>query len=277
MAKGRFQEAAAACVISRQAAQEAIAPVVEVDAALDLASIELDQNQIDLAVGHYNEAGTLARAAEERIGEGLANIGLAQVMLHRELWDEALERFQEVLPRFRGVGDVNGQGTTLIGIGLAQRSLGNYASAQNVFAEAAELYRAAEQPLGEAEALYGHGSALVPQERQEEATQSFDAAIERVERTMPHLAAPDDRAFFLRRWVNLYADAIISNLRTGKDERANALADGFAARAGGKELAAQLKAFEESLANKDHTLTKEQQEQQKHLARRIGDLRKRLR
>ncbi len=236
----------------------------------------MEQGRTDTAVALYNEAGALARAAEERINEGLANTGLASVMLRRELWDEALERYQEMLPRFRDTGDASAHGATLIGIGLAQRGLGNYQRAQQAFAEAAELYRSAEQPLGEAEALYGHASVLVAQERLEESLPPFEAAIERVERTLQHLAAQDDRAAFLRRWLNLYSDAVLSHIRTNQEARARALAESYAARAGGAELAAQLKVFEDSLPTRSHTLTKEQQEYQKSVARRISELRKRL-
>jgi hypothetical protein len=97
-----------------------------------------------------------------------------------------------------------------------------------------------------------------------------------VEQVTGRLAAPDDRRAFLRRWLGLYSDAVISSIRTGNDERARALAESFAARAGGAELAAQLKAYEESIPTRGGNLTKEQQDQNKQLVKRISDLRKKL-
>jgi len=181
-----------------------------------------------------------------------------------------------MLPRFRDGGDASAHGATLIGIGLAQRGLSEYSRALNTFAEAAELYRAAEQPLGEAEALYGHASILVAQERLQESAPVFETAIDHVERTLDHLAQPDDRAVFLRRWVNLYSDAILSYIRTDQGARARMLAESFAARADGTELAAQLKVFEESIPTKGSGLTREQQEQNKSIARQINELCKHL-
>jgi tetratricopeptide (TPR) repeat protein len=216
------------------------------------------------------------RASEYRINEGLANIRLALVMLRRELWDEALERVQEMLPRFRDAGDAAAQTTALLGIGLAQRGLENFSQALATFAEAAELARAAEQPLSEAEALHNHASVLIAQAEVSASLAPLEATIERVERALTHLDAPTDQRSLLGRWVALYSGAVLSYLRTSQDARAQTLAFSYAQRAGASEIGARLKAFEESLTAKGQQPGKEQQEQNKALAKRISDLRKRL-
>ncbi|HEU5200949.1 MAG TPA: hypothetical protein VFU32_15025, partial [Ktedonobacterales bacterium] len=104
----------------------------------------------------------------------------------------------------------------------------------------------------------------------------FEGALALVEKVTGRLATPDDRRAFLRRWLGLYSDAVLSNIRTGHDERARTLAESFATHTGDAELAAQLKAFEESLPTRGGNLTKEQQDQNKQLAKHISYLRKRL-
>jgi hypothetical protein len=231
------------------------------------------------AVKDFNRAASLAQAREAVVAEGLATVGLARVMLRRELFTEAATTLQDTLVRFRNADEPDAQARAYSGIGEARRNLGEVEAARSAFARAAQFASRAADALGEAEALRGEGRTLLDVPELEAATGRFAQAMGIVARVGLTITGEEVRATFFATWAGLYAEAIYTAAREQSAERAQALASDYANRAsreGAARAGQRLREFEQSLPTRGADLTKEDIERNKATAKVLAEARKAL-
>ena len=85
---------------------------------------------------------------ESTDGDGAATLGLAQTLIVRERWEEAIQRCEEALTRFNQSDDLIGQADTMLALGLAHRENGTLEEATLDLTQALQLYQQQQQPLG---------------------------------------------------------------------------------------------------------------------------------
>jgi hypothetical protein len=228
-------------------------------------------------VAAFNRALNLAREFEEPLAEGLANVGLARILLRRGLWDEAAVIHQEALTRFRTADAPAAQALALLGIGEARHRLDEMDASREAYAQAQRLFAAVGNPLGEAAALAGEAESLLDALEIEAALGRFARAIALVEQVGAALARSADRESFFDRYATLYTGAIRAAAYERDSARVLELARAYASRAShaGRARAVQrLREYEQQLPLRGAGLTKDQIEQNKAIARLLADARK---
>ncbi|HEX5439869.1 MAG TPA: hypothetical protein VFW76_03225, partial [Ktedonobacterales bacterium] len=253
--------------------------VWRIEAALLTGEVELAADNLAAAVTAFNRAQTLAHDHEAQVAEGLAQIGLARVLLRRELYAEAATGHQEMLFRFRVADEPEAQALVYLGLGEARRQLGDIEAALQAFSEALRLYQESGNPLGQSDACDGLANVLVEQGAPE-ARQRYAEAVALVERVGDAIADPDGRGAFYDTRAALYADVIADAAQEQDGERARALVENYrgrASKAGRLALAQRIQEFEHVIPVRSADLTADEAEHNKTVTRLLAEARRALR
>lgn len=249
-----------------------------IEAALLLGEVELAADNLQAAVAAFNQAQGLAKDREAQVAEGLAQVGLARVLLRRELYGEAANGHQEMLFRFRVADEPEAQALVHLGLGEARRQLGDLDAALQAFTEALQLYQRCDNPLGQSDACRGMANVLVEQGKPE-ARARFSQALTLVEQVGDAIADEQTRAGFFDTRAPLYADAIVDAAQTNDAERARTLVESYRTRvtkSGRLALAQRVQEFERIIPVSGAELTPDEAAQNKAMARILADARRSL-
>ncbi|HEX5441506.1 MAG TPA: hypothetical protein VFW76_11530, partial [Ktedonobacterales bacterium] len=278
LTRGQLAEARAFAEQATAHAQLESDEMWRAEAALVLGEVELAADNVQAAVTAFNQALGLAKEREAQVAEGLAQVGLARVLLRRELYTEAANGHQEMLFRFRVADEPEAQALVHLGLGESRRQLGDTEAARQAFAEALRLYQECDDPLGQSDAARGLANALVEQGNTE-ARERFAQAITLVEQVGDAIADASARAGFFDTRAALYADAIAEAAQGHDAERVGALVEDYRVRAGKSgrlALAQRLQEFEHIIPVRSADLTPEEATHNKTVARILGDARRSL-
>ncbi len=249
-----------------------------IEAALLTGEVELAADNLAAAVTAFNQAQALAHDHEAQVAEGLAQIGLARVLLRRELYPEAANGHQEMLFRFRVADEPEAQALVYLGLGEARRQLGDNEAAMQAFTEALRLYQECDNPLGQSDACDGLANALVEQGAPE-ARQRYAEAVALVERVGDAISDADARAAFYDTRSALYADVIADAAQAEDGERTRALVENYrrrASKAGRLALAQRIQEFEHVIPVRSADLTAEEANHNKAVTRLLAEARRAL-
>lgn len=250
-----------------------------IEALLSRGGAELRAENLDAAVTIYNDVLKEAKASELTVAEGLANIGLARVLLRRGLWEEAALGHQEQIARFRAADEAEALVLAQMGVAAARHGQGDFAAARQAYVEAQRLAARSDAVLSQAEAIHGEARVLLDVPEVEAAVGRFAQALELIERVGDGVSDAHDRASFYDGRATHYADAIYASAREQHAARALELTHHYAGRSdrAGRAAAGQrLKEYEQSIPTRGADLTKEQIEQNKAIARILSDARQAL-
>ncbi len=278
LTRGQLAEARAFAEQATAHAEQESDEIWRVEAALVTGEVELAADNVQAAVTAFNRALGLAKEREAQVAEGLAQVGLARVLLRRELYAEAANGHQEMLFRFRVADEPEAQALVHLGLGEARRQLGDTEAARLAFAEALRLYQECDDPLGQSDALRGLANALVEQ-GSVEAGERFAEAIKLAEQVGDAMADAPGRAGFFDMRAALYADAIAEAAQTHNAERVGAVVEDYHVRAGKSgrlALAQRLQEFEHVIPVRSADLTPEEAAHNKTVARILADARRSL-
>jgi tetratricopeptide (TPR) repeat protein len=277
--RGELAEARAFAAAAVLHAQQEADEVWRAEAALLTGEVELAADDLQAAVTAFHSAQRVAHDCEAQVAEGLAQVGLARVLLRRELYAEAVNGHQEMLFRFRVTDEPEAQALVQLGLGEARRQLGDPEAAQQAFNEALQLYTGCDNPLGQSDACRGLANVLVGQGNTEARSQ-FAQAIALVEQVGEALSNAAVRAGFFDTRAPLYADAIAAAANSQDGERVNDLVASYRERAtksGRLALAQRLQEFEHVIPLKSDDLTAEELTHNKAVAHALADARRSLR
>jgi tetratricopeptide (TPR) repeat protein len=269
-AEARFNEACAQATAQQE-------PLLAADAVLGVAQVQLAHGELATALTTFLEAGRQYQQLESTSGDGDAVLGVAQVSIGQAQWDEALQRCDEALIRFNQSDDALGKADTLLAQGLAQRGKGEIEEAETCIAQALLLYQQQQQPLGEADAHYERAGLYLIRLELDNAASELQQAIASVERVMNTLSNPHQRSMFLHQYLELYAQAAITDVRRNAHERARTLLQNVTRVVGAQEIVQHLKAYEETVQTSGDDITEAEVRANKDLLKRLGQLRKGLR
>ncbi len=213
---------------------------------------------------------------ESTDGDGSAVLGVAQVNIGQERWDEALENSAAALLRFNQTGDMLGQADAQLTHGLAHSSKDELDEALTDFEQALNLYQRQNRPLGIADARFALGALFMTQGKLEQARDEQTKAISQVERVMNTLRTPQQWSTFLRQYAKQYAESALCDLRRNQDEQARTLLQNFVRIAGTSDLVRNLKTYEDTIPTASEELSEEELRTNRELVRRLERLRKSL-
>lgn len=278
LTRGQLAEARALAGQAVAHAQQESDEIWRVEAALLTGEVELAADNLQAAVTAFNQAVGLAKDHEAQVDEGLAQVGLARVLLRRELYAEAANGHQEMLFRFRVADEPEAQALVHLGLGEARRQLGDTDSALQAFTESLRLYGECDNPLGQSDACRGLANVLVEQGAPE-AHERFAQAISLVEQVGDAIAGQLGRAAFYDTRAPLYADAIAGAAQAHDAERVDALVAGYrerAAKSGRLALAQRIQEFEHVIPVRSADLTPDEAAHNKTMAHILADARRAL-
>jgi tetratricopeptide (TPR) repeat protein len=109
------------------------------------------------ALGYFNQALLLRRAASDRAGEGTTLSNMGNVYHSLGELQKALDHFNSALPLIHAAGDRAGEARTLNNIGFAYDALGEKQKALGYYNQALFTNRAVSDRLGEAVTLNNIG------------------------------------------------------------------------------------------------------------------------
>ncbi|HLY29646.1 MAG TPA: hypothetical protein VKQ36_01335, partial [Ktedonobacterales bacterium] len=251
--------------------------MARVEAAVILAEMELQADNLNAAVAAYNQALALAQACEATTAELLATLGLGRILLRRGLWEEAANAHQEALPRLRATEDVAALGLAQLGLGEAKRNLGDLMAAQRAFNEAQRLFTASDDALGLIEAWRGEARTLMVAPELEAAVGRYTQAIKRLTQVGEHVADLEARASLFDAQALLYAETIYALASEQSATRATELArdyGGRAGKAGRAALTQRLREYEQTLKATDADVPEEEAHRNKTTAQALAAIRK---
>jgi tetratricopeptide (TPR) repeat protein len=276
--RGQVTEARAFGAEAVVHAQKESDEIWRAEAALLMGEVELEDDNLSAAVASFNRAQGLAHDAEAQVVEGLAQVGLARVLLRRELYAEAANGHQEMLFRFRVADEPEAQALVHLGLGEARRQLGDTEAAMQAFSEALRLYQDCDNPLGQSDACAGLANVLVEQGNPE-ARERFGQALALAEQVGDAIADEQVRAGFFDARAALYADALVEAAQAQDAAQLEALVEryrGRAAKNGRLALAQRLQEFEHVIPVRSDDLTPEEAAHNKAVARALADARRAL-
>jgi tetratricopeptide (TPR) repeat protein len=279
LTRGQLAEARAFAAQASAHAQHEGDEIWRVEAALLSGEVELAADNLQAAVASFNQAQGLAHEREAQVAEGQAQVGLARVLLRRELYAEAANGHQEMLYRFRVADEPEEQALVHLGLGEARRQLGDSEAALKAFTEALRLYQECDNPLGQSDACRGLANVLVEQGTPA-AHERFAQAITLVEQVGDAIADEQERAGFYDTRAPLYADVIADAAQAQDAERMRALVGEYRDRAGKSgrlALAQRLQEFEHLIPERSADLTPDEAARNKAVAHILADARRSLR
>ncbi len=121
------------------------------------------------APAQKRDRGAARKKFEE--GEALRKQGMAESLRL------ALKKYEEALPLWRAVGDLNGEADTLNAIGYVYHSLGELRKALDPYSQALQIYRAAGNRVGEAITLGNIGVAYDSLGEKQKALDFYNQAL----------------------------------------------------------------------------------------------------
>jgi tetratricopeptide (TPR) repeat protein len=148
--------------------------------------------------------------------------------------------------------------------------------ALNHYDQALTLYQQQQQPLGESDTRFERGDVFRMRGDLDAAMNEFSKAIALVERVLKTLSTPQQWSTFLHQYAELYAQAVITEVRLNEDEQARALLTSFVRIAGLPPVEKYLKAYEDSLPTSGENMTEEEIRANKDLIKRLRQIRKGL-
>jgi tetratricopeptide (TPR) repeat protein len=222
------------------------------------------------------EASRQFQLLESIDGDGAAVLGIAQTLIGRELWEEAISRSEEALTRFNQSDDLIGQADTMLALGLAHEGNGELEEASTDFDQALQLYQQQQQPLGEADTRYERAGVFLAQGNLDAASDELARAITLVEQVMRTLSAPQQWSRFLHQYTELYAQAAITLVQQKQDAQARTLLQSFVQIVGSPEIGQRIKAYEDTILTSSDELSEGEKRANKDLVKRLEQLRKGL-
>ncbi|HEY7850403.1 MAG TPA: hypothetical protein VIC27_10095, partial [Ktedonobacterales bacterium] len=276
---GQLDQARAHAHEAEHLAEEEADEQALVEATLAAAEVELLSESLQSAVNAFNHAQGVAQSREATVADALTSVGLARILLRRELWDEAATIFQETLPRLRAAEDVGAQALAQTGLGEARRNLNDRQGAQAAFSEATQLARTCASPLLEAEALGGEARALLAGADPEAAVGRYREALALVDRVGESVADLGDRATFYDGYASLYSEAIFAAATARSEAAVTTFTAAFASlatRPGRQAVALRLREYAQAVPTAGRDLEPDEQERNKQMVALLNIARKAL-
>lgn len=245
LALGQTEQARTAARQATEYADAADDETLRIEARLATAEVTLAEENYAGAVAAFNAALDLARSREALVAEGLAQTGLARVLLQRGLAAEAAVSCAEVMPRLRPTDDAAALIRLALTLGAARRLLEDRSLAREAFTQAERLARSSGARLDEVRALHGLGTVALDADDTAEALTRLDAALKLVEAIGTEIGDADTRASFFDTQAEVSADAIVAAARATQPERATELAHAYTRTAGPRGRAAVVQRLRE--------------------------------
>jgi DNA-binding transcriptional regulator YbjK len=101
-------------------------------------------------------------------------------------------------------------------------------------------------------------------------------AIAQVERVMQSLSTPEQWSMFLRQYADLYAQTVITDVRSNQDEQARALLQNFVRIAGKAEVVQHIQAYQTALTTEENEMSEAELAGNKDVVKRLEQLLKGL-
>jgi tetratricopeptide (TPR) repeat protein len=261
---------------ARQQADTYQQPLMAAEATLGLAQTDLAREEMTAANDTFLEAGRQFQLLESTGGDGSSVLGVAQVNIGQQLWDEAIANSDAALLRFKQVGDLPAQASALLTRGLAHRGKDELEEAMLDFEEALHLYHQAHNPLGVVDTRSARAGIYFLRGDLDQARDEQTKAITQVERVMNTIGTPQQWSTFLQQYAELYAQTAITDIRRGQEEQARTLLQNFAQVAGLVALKQRLLVYINDIPTTGEELSEEELASNKDLVRRIEQVRKGL-
>jgi len=236
----------------------------------------LSRKELDAASASFLEAGRQFQLLEYTDGDGEAMLGIAQTLIGRGQWDEAIEHCEGAATRFNQSGNLIGEADTTLALGLAQRGKDNLQDAARKFEQAVTMYQEHQLPLGESDARFERANILLAGEQFDLAMNDLTQAIALVERVMNTLSSPDQWSAFLHQYTELYAQAAITELRRNQDDQARSILSSFVRITGREPIMQYIKAYENSILTASDEMSENETQANNELVKRLRKLRKSL-
>ncbi len=164
-----------------EAARRAADRATVIDASLPMAQARLIEARVQRVLGHLAEAESAAGEAQELFaeldhssGSSEALTALANVDFDRGDFDEAADRYRQVIEDYRSRGDQDGTASGLNNLAMVLRKRGDLDSSQALYEEAAEIFETTADRLAMSFALNNLGVLLVARDRLTEASTMFE-------------------------------------------------------------------------------------------------------
>jgi len=181
---------------------------------------------------------------ESTNGDGASVLGIAQVNIGQQQWDEALANCDAAITRFTQASDLINEADAYLTRGLVHRSRDEMDEALADFEQALKYYHQQRRPLGVADTRFARASIFLLRGDLESARDEQSKAITQVEHVMNTISKPERWTTFLRQYAEQYAATVITDLRRNQDESARLLLQHFVRIAGESEIEHHLKAYE---------------------------------
>jgi tetratricopeptide (TPR) repeat protein len=203
-------------------------------------------------------------------------LGIAQTLIGRGQWDEAIEHCEGASTRFNQSGNLIGEADTTFALGLAHRGKDNLQDAARNFEQAVTLYQQHHLPLGESDARYERAGIMLAGEQFDLAMNDLNQAIALVEQVMNTLSSPDQWSTFLHQYTELYAHAAITEVRRNQDTKARSILSSFIRITGKDPIIQYIKAYEDSILTTSDEMSENEAQANSLLVKRLRALRKSL-
>ncbi len=203
-------------------------------------------------------------------------MGIAQVNIGQEMWDEALANCDAAITRFRQASDFINEADALLTRGLVHRSRDEMDEALTDFEQALKYYHQQERPLGIADTRFARASIFLVRNNLESAREEQNKALALVEQVMNTISTPERWVTFLRQYTEQYAATIITDLRRHQDEPAHVLLQNFVRITGASEIERHLKDYENTIPTEGDDVSEEELNANRDLLRRLEKIRRGL-
>lgn len=182
------------------------------------------------ALEYYNQALTLGIAIENpgRQASALSSIGM--VYLASGERQKALERFNQALSLARGIRDREGEAVALNNIGAIYVKLGERQNALEYYNLALSIQQELFDRTGKSTTLGNIGSIYEEQGDLEKAADYFQKAIDVQEKVRVDARLEEFKIKLDAKSANIYANAILTNMRLGRHTQAFDLSERARAR-----------------------------------------------
>jgi tetratricopeptide (TPR) repeat protein len=259
---GAFEQAEAQFGAALTLAESQQEPLLVAESLLSIAQSQLARGDLNAASNTFQVAGQQFQMLEDSSGDGRAMLGVAQTLIGRESWEEALQQCEGAMTRFQQSDDLAGQADMHFTSGLAYQGSGQPNEVGIRFTQALALYQQLQNPLSEADVRYELAALALDTGRLDRAQDEFTQALTLVEHVAQMLRVPEQQSSFLQQYVELYAQAGITALRSGQDTRAQELVSFYkraAGPAGSAAMTRYLRAYEASVSTEGEELSRQEQ------------------